>query len=46
MSWDEKRTAGLNLDISYQFGNKIHLLVNSDIYTPLDNWKVIKIEGL
>lgn len=45
LSWDEGRTAGLELDVLYEYERRLYLSVSSRVYTPLVNWKVTKIEG-
>lgn len=45
LSWDEGKTAGVNLDVLYDYKTKLFLSVNSQVYTPLTNWKVTTLGG-
>lgn len=46
VSWEEGKTLAINLDVMYEKESRLFLTVKSVVYTPLDNWKVTKIEGV
>lgn len=46
VSWEEGKTLAINLDVLYEKETRLFLTVKSQVYTPLDNWKVTKLEGV
>ncbi|XP_056647213.1 uncharacterized protein LOC130451874 [Diorhabda sublineata] len=45
LSWDVEKTFAIDLDVIYEYNQKLFFEIASELKTPFDNWKVTQLQG-
>ncbi|KAG5880871.1 hypothetical protein JTB14_004019 [Gonioctena quinquepunctata] len=45
LSWDDGKTLAIDLDILYEYDERLYLEIDTQLNTPFNDWKILKLDG-
>nr|XP_023014254.1 uncharacterized protein LOC111504019 [Leptinotarsa decemlineata] len=45
VSWEDGKTLAIDMDILYEYDRRLYLEIDTQLNTPFDNWKILKLDG-